>query len=76
MANTLRTRLEAGESLLSNLNGGRPVGTNNGAVLNGLTPVNDTFANGTYIDTLVAAGATNPGRAIDPSAGPARQGGI
>ena len=76
MATNLRTRLTTGGSVLSNLDGGRPVGTNNGAVLNGLTPVNNTFANGTYIDTLLVAGATDINRATDPSAGPARQGGI
>jgi len=76
MATNLRTRLTTGGSVLSNLDGGKPTGTNNGAALNGLTPVNNTFSKGTYIDTLLASGATNIGRATDPSAGPVRQGGI
>ena len=68
MANNLRTRLERNGSLLSNLDGGSPTGTNNGAVVNGLTPVNNTFDKGTYQATLLSSGAfTQPGRAQDPT---------
>ena len=76
MATNLRTRLETGGSVLSNLDGGKPTGTNNGAASNGLTPVNNTFSKGTYTDTLLASGAFDRARATDPSAGPARGGGI
>jgi len=76
MATNLRDRLETNGSLLSNLDGGTPISTNNGAVNNGLTPINNTFNNGTYLDTLLASGTFNPLRASDPTNPGPRVGGI
>jgi hypothetical protein len=76
MATNLRNRLETIGSTLSNLDGKSPKSTNNGAVLNGLAPVNNTFENGTYLDTLLASGAFNPLRAQDPTNPGPRVGGI
>jgi hypothetical protein len=76
MATNLRNRLESQGSILSNLDGKSPTGTNNGAVINGLTPVNNTFENGTYQDTLLASGAFNVSRTSDPTNPGPRTGGL
>jgi len=76
MATNLRNRLETNGSLLSNLDGAAPTSTNNGATINGITPINNTFENGTYLDTLLASGTFDPLRASDPTNPGPRVGGI
>ena len=76
MATNLRNRLQTYGSSLSNLDGGTPIITNNGAVVNGLTPINDTFNKGTYLNTLLASGTFDPLRALDPTNPDPRVGGI
>jgi len=74
MATNLRDKLANEGSVYSNLDGGAPTSTNNGATI----PINNTFDKGTYLDTLLGAsrGAFDRARATDPSAGPSRVGGI
>jgi len=76
MATNLRDRLETNGSLLSNLDGAAPTSTNNGAVINGLAPINNTFENGTYLDTLLTSGFSNNQRILDPTSPGPRVGGI
>jgi hypothetical protein len=78
MATNLRDKLANEGSIYSNLDGGAPTSTNNGATISGLTPINNTFDKGTYLDTLLGTsrGTFDRARATDPLAGPSRVGGI